>query len=197
MRIFSVKKIFLIPILALSLDIGISSEIYMDKNILSSVREIPIEALLKYENITEIMQNKEDRVRIYLMIAVEIERRIEELDKKFYSQQKFYIDKIYKHEYDLNLPIHHLNMIPIDLKNNQFPENRDLNYYKNKNRTKKASLIYIQKNYAYQKALGDLEVYYQAIQELYNSNKLEDYKNSLKKYLNIIKKYPQIKIILK
>ena len=127
----------------------------MDKNILSSVREIPIEALLKYENITEIMQNKEDRVRIYLMIAVEIERRIEELDKKFYSQQKFYIDKIYKHEYDLNLPIHHLNMIPIDLKNNQFPENRDLNYYKNKNRTKKASLIYIQKNYAYQKALGD------------------------------------------
>ena len=147
MKILELINIVLISVTMLSADTDAGDEIYEDENILRLIRKLSIEKLLEYESIADTMSSRDDKTRFYLMIATEFEHRIEVLDKNFYLLQKFYIGKINKYEHDLNLPVNQLNMIPIDLKYNQIPKNMDINYYKNKNQTKRAALIYIQKKF--------------------------------------------------
>ena len=110
MKIISCIRLFIILFSLLIAVTNTEDEIYIDENILREARKISTEKLLEYESIVGAIHDQDDKTRFYLIMAMEIERRIKEMDHKFYSQNFFYIDKINEYEHDLNLPVHSLDL---------------------------------------------------------------------------------------
>ena len=193
MKIINCIRLFIILFSLLIAATNTEDEIYIDENILGEARKIPTEKLLKYERIVDAIHDQADKTRFYLIMAMEIERRIKDLDHKFYSQKIFYIDKINEYEHDLNLPIHSLDMIQVDLDDipvlsTQQPVYGD--YYQNKKRIQLASLIYIQKNTAYHAPLNIYRNYFLALDQLYHCITLNDFRAGVESYDAAVKKIP-------
>ena len=88
---------------------------YIDFGLLNAASQIPTKEVLEYEKIASLMTNQNDRSRFYSVMAVEIQRRTDDLDQKFNRKKLFYIDKINLYEKELSLP-QYLNKMPkIDL----------------------------------------------------------------------------------
>ena len=94
MKIINCIRLFIILFSLLIAATNTEDEIYIDENILGEARKIPTENLLKYENIAVAIHDQADKTRFYLIMAMEIERRIKELDHKFYSQIFFILIKL-------------------------------------------------------------------------------------------------------
>ena len=101
MKIINCIRLFIILFSLLNASTNTKDEIYIDENILGEARKIPTEKLLKYESIADVMHDQANKTRFYLIMAMEIERRIKELEHKFYLQNNFYIDKINEYEHEL------------------------------------------------------------------------------------------------
>ena len=94
MKIINCIRLFIILFSLLIAATNTEDEIYIDENILREARKIPTEKLLKYESIVDAIHDQADKTRFYLIMAMEIERRIKELDHKFYSQIFFILIKL-------------------------------------------------------------------------------------------------------
>ena len=191
-NIINFIRIIIILFSLLIADTYTEDEIYLDENILDKVSTISIKQLLKYESIADTISEQDDKSHFYLIIAIEIERRIKAMDNKFYSQQFFYIDKINEYEHVLNLPVHLLDTIHVDLgdiADISIQETVTSDYYQNKKRVQLASLIYIQKNTAYYR--NPIEIYrnyFLALFQLYSSITLNDFRLGLESYYTAVNK---------
>jgi len=155
---------------------------------LFSLDMIPSNMLLEYENIADTMLNKDAKAEFYFHVSIEIKNRIKKLDKKFFTLQKNYINKIQDYEQSLKLPKQNLRIYMVDLRFNNMPDTLYINYYKNKNLTKKTALFYIQKSFRYKNIIDDLEEYYEILKKLHNSNKLNEFRISIKQYSDKLEK---------
>ena len=185
-------RIFIFLFSLLIADSYTGDEIYLDENILDKISTISTKQLLKYDSIADTMSEQDDKTHFYLIIAIEIERRIKELDNKFYLQQFFYIDKINEYEHVLNLPVHSLDTIHVDLgdiADISIQETVTGDYYQNKKRVQLASLIYIKKNTAYYRnPIETYRNYFLALFQLYSSITLNDFRLGLESYYTAVNK---------
>ena len=139
------KKELLLFIILFSLLISgenSEGENYRDELLLGELGKISTKHILKYEKIAIHLSNQEDKSHFYLIMALEIEQRTEELKHKFYSYQDYYINKINEYETVLNLPNYSIYISKIDLGNVQLSsEKYTINdeYILNKNRVWEAS----------------------------------------------------------
>ena len=191
MKIFNCIILFIILFSLLIADINIDNEIYIDENTLAEARNISIEKLLEYESIAIAITDHEEKIRFYLIMAIEIESRIKELDKKFYSQKLFYINKINEYEHNLNLPVHSLDILNVDLSEVPALSTQETvygDYYQNKKRIQLASLIYIKKKTIYRTPLDTCKNYFLALDQLYHCITLNDFRVALESYYAAVKK---------
>ena len=182
------KKELLSLIILLSLLISSEDserENYRNEHLLGELGKISTKHILKYEKIAIHLSNQEDKSYFYLIMALEIEQRTEDLKNKFYSYQDYYINKINKYETVLNLPNYSNYILKIDLGNVQLSnETYTINeeYNLNKNRAWEASYIYLQQLRLYITSLNTHRNYFQALDKLYHCNTLDNFRLGNKLY---------------
>ena len=160
-------------------------ENYRDEHLLGELGKISTKHILKYEKIAIHLSNQEDKSHFYLIMALEIEQRTEELKNKFYSYQDYYINKINKYETVLNLPDYSIYIPKIDIGNVQLSnETYTINeeYNLNKNRAWEASHIYLQQLRLYITSLNTHRNYFQALDKLYHCSTLDNFRLGNKLY---------------
>ena len=166
-------------------------ENYKDEHLLGELGKISTKHLLKYEKIAIHLPNQEDKSHFYLVVALEIEQRTEELKHKFYLYQDYYINKINDYETGLNLP-NYSNYIPkIDLNNIQLSNTTytlNVEYNLNIKRVRRASHIYLQQLRLYITSLNTHRNYFQALDKLYHCSTLDGFRLGNKLYDTEIKK---------
>ena len=188
------KKELLSLIILFSLLISsedLERENYRDEHLLGELGKISTKHLLKYEKIAIHLPNQEDKSHFYLIVALEIEQRTEELKHKFYSYQDYYINKINEYETVLNLPnysiyIPKINLGNVQLSNETYTINEKYNL--NKNRVRGASHIYLQQLRLYITSLNTHRNYFQALDKLYHCSTLDGFRLGNKLYDTEIKK---------
>ena len=166
-------------------------ENYRDEHLLGELGKISTKHILKYEKIAIHLSNQEDKSYFYLIMALEIEQRTEDLKNKFYSYQNYYINKINKYETVLNLPNYSIYIPKIDLGNVQLShETYTINeeYNLNKKRVRRASHIYLQQLRLYNTSLKTHRNYFQALDKLYHCTTLYDFRLGNKLYETEINK---------
>ncbi len=160
-------------------------------SVLNAASEISTKEVLEYEKIAVLITNQNDRSRFYSVMAVEIQRRTDDLDQKFNQKKLFYFDKINLYEAELNLPQYVNKMPKID-----FGELFDLNkqiihldtYIENKNNVKLSAEIYRKKIIEYRKHLKIYRNYFIALDNLYYCITTIDFKESLYIYNKVVNK---------
>ena len=160
-------------------------ENYRDEHLLGELGKISTKHILKYEKIAIHLSNQGDKSHFYLILALEIEQRTEELKHKFYSYQDYYINKINEYETELNLPNYSIYIPKIDLGNVQLSnDNYIINeeYNLNKNRAWEASYIYLQQLRLYITSLNTHRNYFQALDKLYHCSTLDNFRLGNKLY---------------
>ena len=188
------KKELLLFIILFSLLISgenSEGENYRDELLLGELGKISTKHILKYEKIAIHLSNQEDKSYFYLIMALEIEQRTEDLENKFYSYQDYYINKINKYETVLNLPNYSIYILKIDLGNVQLShETYTINeeYNLNKKRVRRASHIYLQQLRLYITSLKTHRNYFQALDKLYHCSTLDDFRLGNKLYKTEINK---------
>ena len=188
------KKELLLFIILFSLLISgenSEGENYRDELLLVELGKISTKHILKYEKIAIHLSNQEDKSYFYLIMALEIEQRTEELKNKFYSYQDYYMNKIFEYETVLNLPNYSIYILKIDLGNVQLSnETYTINeeYNLNKKRVRRASHIYLQQLRLYITSLKTHRNYFQALDKLYHCSTLDDFRLGNKLYDTEIKK---------
>ena len=193
------KKELLSLIILFSLLISsedLERENYRDEHLLGELGKISTKHLLKYEKIAIHLSNQEDKSHFYLIVALEIEQRTEELKHKFYSYRDYYINKINEYETVLNLPDYSIYIPKLDFDNVQLlNENYIINeeYSLNKNRVSKASHIYLQQLQLYITSLNTYRNYFQALDKLYHCSTLDGFRLGNKLYDTEIKKILNLK----
>ena len=173
-----------ITILLILINLIIANDI-SNQDFFDYLESKPTDILLKYKNDADTILNVEQKAYYYLMIGIEIKKRIKELDKNFFSLQKNYIKQINLLEKQMSLPIQNIKQYKINLEYIIIPDTLYPNYYKNKVLTNKVELIYIQKNYTYKKIIDNLKEYYNTLYNLYYSKELFDFKRYVNKYSQI------------
>ena len=154
-------------------------------SLLNTASQIPTKEVLEYEKIASLMTNQNDRYRFYSIIAVEIEKRIDDLDQKFNSKKLFYIDKINLYEKELGLPQHVNKMPRIDFGN---LSNFNKNYIENKKNVDILAQIYRKKLMKYRIYLKNYRNYFIALDNLYYCITPVDFKESLYIYNKVVNK---------
>ena len=188
------KKELLLFIILFSLLISgedSEGENYGDELLLGELGKISTKHILKYEKIAIHLSNQEDKSHFYLIMALEIEQRTEDLKNKFYSYQDYYINKINKYETVLNLPNYSIYIPKIDLNNIQLLNEKYIineEYNLNKNRAWEASHIYLQQLRLYITSLNTHRNYFQALDKLYHCTTLYDFRLGNKLYETEINK---------
>ena len=188
------KKELLLFIILFSLLISgedSEGENYSDELLLGELGKISTKHILKYEKIAIHLSNQEDKSYFYLIMALEIEQRTEDLKNKFYSYQDYYINKINEYETELNLPNYSIYILKIDLGNVQLSnETYTINeeYNLNKKRVRRASHIYLQQLRLYITSLTTHRNYFQALDKLYHCSTLDDFRLGNKLYKTEINK---------
>ena len=160
-------------------------ENYRDEHLLGELGKISTKHILKYEKIAIHLSNQEDKSHFYLIMALEIEQRTEELKHKFYSYQDYYINKINEYETELNLPNYSIYIPKIDLGNVQLSNEKYIineEYNLNKNRAWEASYIYLQQLRLYITSLNTHRNYFQALDKLYHCSTLDNFRLGNKLY---------------
>ena len=76
---------------------------YLSDNIAKSVQDISISKLLDFKKISSSIHNDFDKARLHYIIAYEIDKRLNELDNKFYESEKKYRNTIEQYEDELDL----------------------------------------------------------------------------------------------
>ena len=166
-------------------------ENYRDEHLLGELGKISTKHILKYEKIAIHLSNQEDRSHFYLIMALEIEQRTENLKNKFYSYQDYYINKINDYEIVLTLPNYSIYIPKIDLSNVQLSHETFIineEYNLNKKRVRRASHIYLQQLRLYITSLKTHRNYFQALDKLYHCSTLDDFRLGNKLYDTEIKK---------
>ena len=166
-------------------------ENYRDELLLGELEKISTKHILKYENIAIHLSNQEDKSHFYLIMALEIEQRIEDMKNKFYSYQDYYINKINDYETGLNLPNYSIYIPKIDLNNIQLSNatyTLNVEYNLNIKRVRRASHIYLQQLRLYITSLNTHRNYFQALDKLYHCSTLDDFRLGNKLYDTEIKK---------
>lgn len=163
---------------------------YIDFGLLNAASQIPTKEVLEYEKIASLITNQNDRSRFYSVMAVEIQRRTDDLDQKFNSKKLFYIDKINLYEKELSLP-QYLNKMPkIDL--GQLSNlNKKINintYIENKKNIDISAQIYRKKLMKYRRYLKNYRNYFIALDNLYYCITPIDFKESLYIYNKVVNK---------
>ena len=182
------KKELLLFIILFSLLISgedSEGENYGDELLLGELGKISTKHILKYEKIAIHLSNQEDKSHFYLIMALEIEQRTEELKHKFYSYQDYYINKINEYETELNLPNYSIYIPKIDLGNVQLSNEKYIineEYNLNKNRAWEASYIYLQQLRLYITSLNTHRNYFQALDKLYHCSTLDNFRLGNKLY---------------
>ena len=189
------KKELLLFIILFSLLISgenSEGENYRDELLLGELGKISTKHILKYENIAIHLSNQEDKSHFYLIMALEIEQRTEDMKNKFYSYQDYYINKINKYETVLNLPNYSIYIPKIDLNNIQLSNatyTLNVEYNLNiKKRVRRASHIYLQQLGLYITSLNTHRNYFQALDKLYHCTTLYDFQLGNKLYETEINK---------
>ena len=189
------KKELLLFIILFSLLIsGENSEgaNYRDELLLGELGKISTKHILKYEKIAIHLSNQEDKSYFYLIMALEIEQRTEDMKNKFYSYQDYYINKINDYETGLNLPNYSIYIPKIYLNNIQLSNatyTLNVEYNLNiKKRVRRASHIYLQQLGLYITSLNTHRNYFQALDKLYHCSTLDDFRLGNKLYDTEIKK---------
>jgi hypothetical protein len=160
-------------------------ENYRNEHLLGELGKISTKHILKYEKIAIHLSNQEDKSHFYLIMALEIEQRTEELKHKFYSYQDYYINKINEYETELNLPNYSIYIPKIDLGNVQLSNEKYIineEYNLNKNRAWEASYIYLQQLRLYITSLNTHRNYFQALDKLYHCSTLDNFRLGNKLY---------------
>ena len=160
-------------------------ENYRDEHLLGELGKISTKHILKYEKIAIHLSNQEDKSHFYLIMALEIEQRTEDLKNKFYSYQDYYINKINDYETGLNLPNYSIYIPKIDLGNVQLSNEKYIineEYNLNKNRAWEASYIYLQQLRLYITSLNTHRNYFQALDKLYHCSTLDNFRLGNKLY---------------
>jgi len=171
-------------------------ENYRDEHLLGELGKISTKHILKYEKIANHLSSQEDKSHFYLIMALEIEQRTEDLKSKFYSYQDYYINKINKYETVLNLPNYSIYIPEIDLGNVQLSnETSTINeeYNLNKKRVRRASHIYLQQLRLYITSLNTYGNYFQALDKLYHCSTLDGFRLGNKLYDTEIQKILNLK----
>ena len=166
-------------------------ENYRDEHLLGELGKISTKHILKYEKIAIHLSNQEDKSHFYLIMALEIEQRTEDMKNKFYSYQDYYINKINDYETGLNLPNYSIYIPKIDLGNVQLSNDKYIineEYNLNKNRAWEASYIYLQQLRLYITSLTTHRNYFQALDKLYHCTTLYDFRLGNKLYETEINK---------
>ena len=188
------KKELLLFIILFSLLISgenSEGENYRDELLLGELGKISTKHILKYEKIAIHLSNQEDKSHFYLIMALEIEQRTEELKHKFYSYQDYYINKINEYETELNLPNYSIYIPKIDLNNIQLSNatyTLNVEYNLNIKRVRRASHIYLQQLGLYITSLNTHRNYFQALDKLYHCTTLYDFRLGNKLYETEINK---------
>ena len=188
------KKELLLFIILFSLLISgenSEGENYRDELLLGELGKISTKHILKYEKIAIHLSNQEDKSHFYLIMALEIEQRTEELKHKFYSYQDYYINKINDYETGLNLPNYSIYIPKIDLNNIQLSNatyTLNVEYNLNIKRVRRASHIYLQQLRLYITSLTTHRNYFQALDKLYHCTTLYDFRLGNKLYETEINK---------
>ena len=188
------KKELLLFIILFSLLISgenSEGENYRDELLLGELGKISTKHILKYENIAIHLSNQEDKSHFYLIMALEIEQRTEDMKNKFYSYQDYYINKINDYETGLNLPNYSIDIPKIDLgdiqlSNATYTLNKEYNLYKK--RVRRASHIYLQQLRLYITSLNTHRNYFRALDKLYHCTTLYDFRLGNKLYETEINK---------
>ncbi len=160
-------------------------ENYRDEHLLGELGKISTKHILKYEKIAIHLSNQEDKSHFYLIMALEIEQRTEELKHKFYSYQDYYINKLNEYETELNLPNYSIYIPKIDLGNVQLSKEKYIineEYNLNKNRVWEASHIYLQQLRLFITSLNTHRNYFQALDKLYHCSTLDNFRLGNKLY---------------
>ena len=160
-------------------------ENYRNEHLLGELGKISTKHILKYENIAIHLSNQEDKSHFYLIMALEIEQRTEDMKNKFYSYQDYYINKINEYETELNLPNYSIYIPKIDLGNVQLSNEKYIineEYNLNKNRAWEASYIYLQQLRLYITSLNTHRNYFQALDKLYHCSTLDNFRLGNKLY---------------
>ena len=188
------KKELLLFIILFSLLISgenSEGENYRDELLLGELGKISTKHILKYEKIAIHLSNQEDKSHFYLIMALEIEQRTEDMKNKFYSYQDYYINKINDYETGLNLPNYSIYIPKIDLNNIQLSNatyTLNVEYNLNIKRVRRASHIYLQQLRLYITSLKTHRNYFQALDKLYHCSTLDDFRLGNKLYDTEIKK---------
>ena len=188
------KKELLLFIILFSLLISgenSEGENYRDELLLGELGKISTKHILKYENIAIALSNQEDKSHFYLIMALEIEQRTEDMKNKFYSYQDYYINKINDYETGLNLPNYSIYIPKIDLNNIQLSNatyTLNVEYNLNIKRVRRASHIYLQQLRLYTTSLNAHRNYFQALDKLYHCTTLYDFRLGNKLYETEINK---------
>ena len=163
---------------------------YIDFGLLNAASQIPTKEVLEYEKIASLMTNQNDRSRFYSVMAVEIQRRTDDLDQKFNSKKLFYIDKINLYEKELNLPQYVNKMSEIDLGElSNLNKKIDINtYIENKKNIDISAQIYRKKLMEYRRYLKNYRNYFIALDNLYYCITPIDFKESLYIYNKVVNK---------
>tara|TARA_B100000945_G_C20159593_1_gene492522 strand:- start:74 stop:619 length:546 start_codon:yes stop_codon:yes gene_type:complete len=163
---------------------------YIDFGLLNAVSQIPTKEVLEYEKIASLMTNKNDRSRFYSVMAVEIQRRTDDLDQKFNSKKLFYIDKITFYEKELSLPQYVNKMSGIDLGElSNLNKKIDINtYIESKNNIDILAKIYRKKLMEYRRYLKNYRNYFIALDNLFYCITPIDFKESLYIYNKVVNK---------
>ena len=168
------KKELLLFIILFSLLISgedSEGENYGDELLLGELGKISTKHILKYEKIAIHLSNQEDKSYFYLIMALEIEQRTEDMKNKFYSYQDYYINKINEYETELNLPNYSIYIPKIDHNNIQLSNatyTLNVEYNLNIKRVRRASHIYLQQLRLYITSLNTHRNYIQALDKLYH-----------------------------
>ena len=166
-------------------------ENYRDEHLLGELGKISTKHILKYEKIAIHLSNQEDKSHFYLIMALEIEQRTEDMKNKFYSYQDYYINKINDYETGLNLPNYSIYIPKIDLNNIQLSNatyTLNVEYNLNIKRVRRASHIYLQQLRLYITSLNTHRNYFQALDKLYHCTTLYDFRLGNKLYETEINK---------
>ena len=171
-------------------------ENYGDELLLGELGKISTKHILKYEKIAIHIYNQEDKSHFYLIMALEIEQRTEDMKNKFYSYQDYYINKINGYETGLNLPNYSIYIPKIDLNNIQLSNatyTLNVEYNLNIKRARRASHIYLQQLRLYITSLNTHRNYFQALDKLYHCSTLDGFRLGNKLYDTEIKKILNLK----
>ena len=166
-------------------------ENYRDEHLLGELGKISTKHILKYEKTAIHLSSQEDKSHFYLIMALEIEQRTEDMKNKFYSYQDYYINKINDYETGLNLPNYSIYIPKFDLNNIQLSNatyTLNVEYNLNIKRVRRASHIYLQQLGLYITSLNTHRNYFQALDKLYHCTTLYDFRLGNKLYETEINK---------